>query len=110
MPGILKILHPTDFSESAGYAFQSACALAKGNDATLIVLHVMMPSSSPVLMRELIILTLILLGGALTIPLNRLAQLYEARGRRGDAIFFIGASIALMVWCGWCAYWVWRHS
>lgn len=53
MPGIQKILYPTDFSDSARYAFQSACALAKSNDATLIVLHVMMPSSSPVQMRPL---------------------------------------------------------
>ncbi len=48
MPGIQKILHPTDFSENARYAFQSACALARDNHATLLVLHVMMPSVSPV--------------------------------------------------------------
>ena len=49
MPGIQKILHPTDFSENARYAFESACALARDNHATLIVLHVMMPSVAPTL-------------------------------------------------------------
>jgi nucleotide-binding universal stress UspA family protein/quercetin dioxygenase-like cupin family protein len=49
MPGIQKILHPTDFSEHARYAFESACALARDNHATLIVLHVMMPSVAKVL-------------------------------------------------------------
>jgi nucleotide-binding universal stress UspA family protein/quercetin dioxygenase-like cupin family protein len=48
MSGIQKILHPTDFSENARHAFQSACALARDNKATLVVLHVMMPSVSPV--------------------------------------------------------------
>jgi nucleotide-binding universal stress UspA family protein/quercetin dioxygenase-like cupin family protein len=42
------ILHPTDFSENSRYAFEAACALARGADATLVVLHVMMPSVSPV--------------------------------------------------------------
>ena len=49
MPGIQKILHPTDFSESSRYAFQTACALARDNHAPLLVLHVMIPSVSPVL-------------------------------------------------------------
>jgi nucleotide-binding universal stress UspA family protein/quercetin dioxygenase-like cupin family protein len=49
MPDIQKILHPTDFSENARCAFQSACALARDNHATLLVFHVMMPSVSPVL-------------------------------------------------------------
>jgi nucleotide-binding universal stress UspA family protein/quercetin dioxygenase-like cupin family protein len=53
MSGIQKILHPTDFSENARYAFQSACALARDSHATLLVLHVMMPSVSPVLGRPL---------------------------------------------------------
>jgi nucleotide-binding universal stress UspA family protein/quercetin dioxygenase-like cupin family protein len=48
MPGIQNILHPTDFSENARHAFQSACALARDNKATLVILHVMMPSVSPV--------------------------------------------------------------
>jgi nucleotide-binding universal stress UspA family protein/quercetin dioxygenase-like cupin family protein len=48
MPSIQTILHPTDFSENSRYAFQTACALARPNQATLLVLHVMMPSVSPV--------------------------------------------------------------
>jgi nucleotide-binding universal stress UspA family protein/quercetin dioxygenase-like cupin family protein len=48
MAGIQRILHPTDFSENSRYAFQTACALARDNRATLLVLHVMMPSVSPV--------------------------------------------------------------
>jgi nucleotide-binding universal stress UspA family protein/quercetin dioxygenase-like cupin family protein len=47
MPGVQRILHPTDFSENARYAFESACALARDNHATLLLLHVMMPSVSP---------------------------------------------------------------
>lgn len=47
MPDIQKILHPTDFSVNARDAFESACSLARENHATLIVLHVMMPSVSP---------------------------------------------------------------
>jgi len=43
------ILHPTDFSENARYAFQTACAMARENKATLVVLHVMMPAVSPLL-------------------------------------------------------------
>ncbi|WP_010582115.1 universal stress protein [Schlesneria paludicola] len=34
------ILHPTDFSESAMYAFGVACALARVSDANLLVVHV----------------------------------------------------------------------
>jgi nucleotide-binding universal stress UspA family protein/quercetin dioxygenase-like cupin family protein len=49
MPGIHRILHPTDFSENSQYSFQTACALARDNHATLLVLHVMMPSSAPLL-------------------------------------------------------------
>ena len=52
MPGIQTILHPTDFSENARYAFQSACALARDNHATLLVLHVMMPSVSPLVQEQ----------------------------------------------------------
>jgi nucleotide-binding universal stress UspA family protein/quercetin dioxygenase-like cupin family protein len=47
MPGIQTILHPTDFSENSRPAFQAACALARDSHATLLVLHVMMPSVSP---------------------------------------------------------------
>jgi nucleotide-binding universal stress UspA family protein/quercetin dioxygenase-like cupin family protein len=47
MPGIQTILHPTDFSENSQPAFQVACALARDSRATLFVLHVMMPSVSP---------------------------------------------------------------
>jgi nucleotide-binding universal stress UspA family protein/quercetin dioxygenase-like cupin family protein len=49
MAGIQTILHPTDFSESSRYAFQTACALARDYHANLVVLHVMMPSVSPLL-------------------------------------------------------------
>jgi nucleotide-binding universal stress UspA family protein/quercetin dioxygenase-like cupin family protein len=49
MPDIQTILHPTDFSENSRYAFQTACALARDNHATLLVLHVMIPAVSPVL-------------------------------------------------------------
>jgi len=48
MPGIQTILHPTDFSENSRPAFETACALARDYHATLLVLHVMMPSVSPV--------------------------------------------------------------
>ncbi len=40
MLSIHTILHPTDFSEQAGYAFQMACSLARDFDARLILLHV----------------------------------------------------------------------
>jgi len=49
MPGIQTILHPTDFSENSQPAFQTACALARDYQATLVILHVMMPSVSPLL-------------------------------------------------------------
>jgi nucleotide-binding universal stress UspA family protein/quercetin dioxygenase-like cupin family protein len=49
MPNIRTILHPTDFSEYSCHAFQTACTLARNTDATLYVLHVMMPSASPLL-------------------------------------------------------------
>ncbi len=48
MPGIQTILHPTDFSENSRPAFETACALARDYHAALVVLHVMMPSVSPV--------------------------------------------------------------
>jgi nucleotide-binding universal stress UspA family protein/quercetin dioxygenase-like cupin family protein len=44
MPGIQTIVHPTDFSENSQPAFQTACSLARDYDATLYVLHVMMPA------------------------------------------------------------------
>jgi nucleotide-binding universal stress UspA family protein len=37
---IQTILHPTDFSPAANFAFQIACTLAKGYNARLILLHV----------------------------------------------------------------------
>jgi len=37
---IRMILHPTDFSEHANYAFQMACALARDYRAEIAVLHV----------------------------------------------------------------------
>jgi nucleotide-binding universal stress UspA family protein/quercetin dioxygenase-like cupin family protein len=59
MPAIRTILHPTDFSENSRSAFETACALAREHQATLIVLHVMIPSPSP------------LLGGPLPDPMKR---------------------------------------
>jgi nucleotide-binding universal stress UspA family protein/quercetin dioxygenase-like cupin family protein len=47
MRGIQTILHPTDFSENSRPAFQAACAMARDYQATLVVLHVMIPSASP---------------------------------------------------------------
>jgi nucleotide-binding universal stress UspA family protein len=38
---IKTILHPTDFSEQAEYAFRVACALARDYGANLVVAHVM---------------------------------------------------------------------
>jgi nucleotide-binding universal stress UspA family protein/quercetin dioxygenase-like cupin family protein len=49
MPGIQTILHPSDFSENSRHAFEMACALARDNHAVLMILHVMIPSVSPVL-------------------------------------------------------------
>ena len=49
MPSIQTILHPTDFSENSQCAFETACALARDYHATLLVLHVAMPSKSPVI-------------------------------------------------------------
>jgi nucleotide-binding universal stress UspA family protein/quercetin dioxygenase-like cupin family protein len=47
MPSIQTILHPTDFSDNSQCAFEMACALARDYHATLLVLHVAMPSASP---------------------------------------------------------------
>jgi nucleotide-binding universal stress UspA family protein/quercetin dioxygenase-like cupin family protein len=44
MPALKTILHPTDFSESARYAFQAACSLARDLQARLILLHVVYPA------------------------------------------------------------------
>jgi nucleotide-binding universal stress UspA family protein/quercetin dioxygenase-like cupin family protein len=49
VPAIKTILHPTDFSENSRYAFRTACSLAHDMHASLIILHVMVPSSSPLL-------------------------------------------------------------
>jgi nucleotide-binding universal stress UspA family protein len=43
MEPIQTILHPTDFSESAGHAFRLACSLARDHQARLVVLHVVPP-------------------------------------------------------------------
>jgi nucleotide-binding universal stress UspA family protein len=43
MLAIGTILHPTDFSKEAGYAFNVACALARDSRARLVVLHVERP-------------------------------------------------------------------
>ncbi len=40
---IKAILHPTDFSECASYAFGLACSLARDHGARLIVVHVAGP-------------------------------------------------------------------
>ena len=40
MTAIKKVLHPTDFSEVSGYAFQLACALARDFGSKLILVHV----------------------------------------------------------------------
>jgi nucleotide-binding universal stress UspA family protein len=40
---VRTILHPTDFSEPSGYAFNLACALARDYGARLVVLHVTPP-------------------------------------------------------------------
>ena len=48
MTTMRTILHPTDFSESSRHAFETACALARDHQAKLLILHVMMPSVSPV--------------------------------------------------------------
>jgi nucleotide-binding universal stress UspA family protein/quercetin dioxygenase-like cupin family protein len=47
MPVIQTILHPTDFSDNSWYAFQTACVLARENNALLVLLHVIPPSVSP---------------------------------------------------------------
>jgi nucleotide-binding universal stress UspA family protein len=49
MPITRTILHPTDFSDNSWYAFQTACVLAKENNALLVLLHVIPPSVSPLL-------------------------------------------------------------
>jgi nucleotide-binding universal stress UspA family protein len=49
MHGIRMILHPTDFSESARYAFELACMLARAPGARVIALHVAVP---PVVMYD----------------------------------------------------------
>jgi nucleotide-binding universal stress UspA family protein/quercetin dioxygenase-like cupin family protein len=49
MSSIHTILHPTDFSANSRYAFQTACSLAKQNNARLILLHVIPPSAAPLL-------------------------------------------------------------
>ncbi len=43
---IKTILHPTDFSQSARYAFRLACSLARDHGARLIVMHVSGPAQA----------------------------------------------------------------
>lgn len=43
MLAIQTILHPTDFSERSGYAFETALALARDYGARLVLLHVTTP-------------------------------------------------------------------
>ena len=40
------ILHPTDFSAAAEYAFQVACSLARDHQAHLIVMHSVPPAAA----------------------------------------------------------------
>ena len=44
---IRTILHPTDFTEHANYAFQMACALARDYGAEIVVLHVYPTPAAP---------------------------------------------------------------
>ncbi len=43
MTSVQTILHPTDFSRCADKAFQTACSLARGGGAQVIILHVLEP-------------------------------------------------------------------
>lgn len=51
MFSIHTILHPTDFSKPAEYAFHLACSLARDHGARVVVLHV---ASSPISYGELL--------------------------------------------------------
>jgi hypothetical protein len=53
VPGIQMILQPTVSSENCRPAFRTACALARRCDAALLLLHVMLPSASPLMLRAL---------------------------------------------------------
>ena len=44
MLSIHKVLHPTDFSDSAKPAFELACALARDYRATLVLAHIVPPT------------------------------------------------------------------
>jgi nucleotide-binding universal stress UspA family protein len=46
MLAIKTILHPTDFSKRAEYAFQLACALARDYGARLLIAHVKTPPAA----------------------------------------------------------------
>jgi nucleotide-binding universal stress UspA family protein len=46
MIGIKTILQPTDFSESAPYVLDLACAIARDQDARMVLLHVV-PAEGP---------------------------------------------------------------
>jgi nucleotide-binding universal stress UspA family protein len=47
MLSINTILHPTDFSGSARYAFEMACSLAQQHQAKLLLVHVVSPPAPP---------------------------------------------------------------
>jgi len=61
-------------------------------------------------MGDAIAITVVLLGGAWTLAFNRTAIQLVARGGTGTALAFIGASLALLLWCLWCAYWIVVHA
>lgn len=50
---IHTILHPTDFSSGSAFAFEMACALAKDYNARLILLHVVLPPTTPLFNKPL---------------------------------------------------------
>jgi hypothetical protein len=45
MPALKNILHPTDFSRLAAYAYHLAQSLAKDYDARLTVVHIQVPAA-----------------------------------------------------------------
>jgi universal stress protein A len=46
MTRFATILHPTDFSECSGHAFEMACELARDYNAKLVVQHVRQPAAA----------------------------------------------------------------
>lgn len=72
MSAFRVILHPTDFSPPALYAFRAACELAKAMGARLILLHVDEPI--PVMFGEMFPLNIPSEGGNKAL-MNRLAEM-----------------------------------